>query len=112
MRLNCKKKNQKTAQQEKQIRLEHNPLFDEDFELLPDDFDQTELIDFIHSAQNNIDIFSPQQVDDVIPSFSLGIDEYIYIYIYGQDEAIPNGDDFVTPKPALREKSTRILKLS
>lgn len=53
----------------------NNPVFYDDFELTPEDIDQTELIDHMHSTQNNIGmskIFGPEQVDDGIPCFSLG----------------------------------------
>lgn len=102
--------NQQSCQQDKQATPTNKTVFDNDFELRPQDIEQIDLIEYLQSAQTNVDmstVFGPEQNNDGIPSFSLGIDEDIY----GQDASTKDNDDFITPKPAMREKSTRVLKL-
>ncbi|KAL1811482.1 hypothetical protein ACET3Z_021547 [Daucus carota] len=96
---------------------------DDDFELNSQDIEQLDLIEFLHSAKIDINVnhlFVTDEIEDVIPNFSLGIDEDIYgnnkqAVNLGSDEQldVSKDDDHVfTPKPAMREKSQRALKLS
>ena len=96
---------------------------DDDFELNSQDIKQLDLIEFLHSAKIDINVnhlFVTDEIEDVIPNFSLGIDEDIYgnnnqAVNLGSDEQldVSKDDDHVfTPKPAMREKSQRALKLS
>ncbi|WOG86448.1 hypothetical protein DCAR_0205654 [Daucus carota subsp. sativus] len=75
---------------------------EEDFQLTIEDVEQLDLLSFVDSAKINAqktDLFETDTVGDIYPSFSLGLDD---------EEDIPQ----ITPKPALREKSTRALKIS
>ena len=75
---------------------------DDDFQLTIEDVEQLDLLSFVDSTKinaQNTDLFETNTVGDIYPSFSLGLDD---------DEDIPP----ITPKPALREKSSRALKIS
>ncbi|KAL1815650.1 hypothetical protein ACET3Z_018224 [Daucus carota] len=74
---------------------------EEDFQLTIEDVEQLDLLSFVDSAKINAqqtDLFETDTVGEIYPSFSLGIDD---------EEDIPP----ITPKPALREKSSRALKI-
>lgn len=100
-------RNKKSGQQDQQT---SSTDIDHDFELRNQHTEQLDLVDYLQSTETNVDmskIFGPEQQNDRIPSFSLGIDEDIY----GDIDLAEGKDDFVTPKPTVREKSTRVLKL-
>ncbi|KAL1817090.1 hypothetical protein ACET3Z_019664 [Daucus carota] len=74
---------------------------EEDFQLTIEDVEQLDLLSFVDSAKINAqqtELFETDTVGEIYPSFSLGIDD---------EEDIPP----ITPKPALREKSSRALKI-
>lgn len=98
-------KNQDSSQKDKgpaEAEKEKEGEVESDFELGSQEIEDINLFDYLQKAQTNFDF--PEEADDKIPSFSLGIDEDIY----GQEEV---NDDYVTPQPLQREKSTRIPKL-
>lgn len=73
-----------------------------DVDLADEEFDEVDLVEYVRATQENVSIFDPDEVNDGIPSFSLGIDEDIF----GEDMT-----DDTTPIPMIREKSTRLQKL-
>ncbi|KAK1378662.1 hypothetical protein POM88_025406 [Heracleum sosnowskyi] len=91
----------------------------DEFDLDPKVFDQLEIIEYLHSEQGIKDmteLFSSKKRDiNSNTSFSLGPE----IEILSQElcdnnkknETDVENDDFVTPKPEMREKSTRMVKL-
>ncbi|KAK1359981.1 hypothetical protein POM88_044455 [Heracleum sosnowskyi] len=84
--------NQESCQQDQQEPPTDEPAYDSDFELRHEEVSQIDLMEYVQSTQKNL---------DMIPYFSLGIDEDIYVH---------ENDDLITPKPELREKSTRVPK--
>ncbi|KAK1400805.1 hypothetical protein POM88_000410 [Heracleum sosnowskyi] len=101
---------------------EHQNMPDpvDDFELDPTVLEQLEIIEYLNSEQGIKDMneMLPAQrksSDLFVPSFSLGpeieIISEICKDINNEHEAVVEDDGFVTPKPLVREKSTRHIKL-
>lgn len=99
-------------------------VLEDDFELRREEVQQIDLIHFVQSAKSTVKtttLFGEDDKKDEYPSFSLGIDEDINGNQAEQaamiEEAIPVEENVpipateITPKPALREKSTRALKM-
>ncbi|XP_017226284.2 uncharacterized protein LOC108202422 [Daucus carota subsp. sativus] len=99
-------------------------VLEDDFELRREEVQQIDLIHFVQSAKSTVKtttLFGEDDKKDEYPSFSLGIDEDINGNQAEQaamiEEAVPVEENVpipateITPKPALREKSTRALKM-
>ncbi|KAK1377835.1 hypothetical protein POM88_024579 [Heracleum sosnowskyi] len=105
-----------------------------DFELRPEDIEQLEIMEYLNSTQARIDMpdlfgiegkNSEEKKKEDIPSFSLGIEhdtisnDIEKIEIAGedieeqdaQDIEGEDDDDFVSPRPIVREKSRRLVKV-
>ncbi|KAK1378210.1 hypothetical protein POM88_024954 [Heracleum sosnowskyi] len=101
---------------------EHQNMPDpvDDFELDPTVLEQLEIIEYLNSEQGIKDMNEMLPVqrrssDLFVPSFSLGpeieIISEICKDINNEHEAVVEDDGFVTPKPLVRGKSTRHIKL-
>lgn len=86
---------------------------DDYFQLRCEDIQEMDLVSYVTTTK--------QITDDFYPSFSLGIDDDIYDKqcedVNANDEAdlkaeATDEEMFITPKPAIREKSTRLMKLN
>ncbi|XP_063940991.1 uncharacterized protein LOC135149349 [Daucus carota subsp. sativus] len=99
-------------------------VLEDDFKLRREEVQQIDLIHFVQSAKSTVKtttLFGEDDKKDEYPSFSLGIDEDINGNQAEQaamiEEAVPVEENVpipateITPKPALREKSTRALKM-
>lgn len=81
--------------------------------------DQLEIIDLLHSEEGikQISTLSDREKRDLdlVPSFSLGpeidIVSQVCSDINKEHQQTVQTDDFLTPKPLVREKSTRLIKL-
>lgn len=82
-----------------------------EFELRPEDIAHLEIVEYLNSRQARLDMpdlfgeeeemHDQEEKRDDVPSFSLGI----------EDKTNNEKEDFITPRPATRKKSTRIVKL-
>ena len=99
-------------------------VLEDDFELRQEEVQQIDVIHFVQSAKATVKtttLFGDDDKKDEYPSFSLEIDEDIYGNQGEQpatieeavpvEESVPITATEITPKPALREKSTRALKM-
>lgn len=86
---------------------------DDYFQLRREDIEEMDLVGYVTTTK--------QITDDFCPSFSLGIDDDFSDEqcenVNADDEANLNAgatdkEMFVTPKPAIREKTTRLMKLT
>ncbi|KAK1386235.1 hypothetical protein POM88_023970 [Heracleum sosnowskyi] len=95
-----------------------------EFELRPQDIEHLEIIEYLNSEQARIDmpdLFGIEEIplvekpQNFIPSFSLGIEDNIISEdidkVQTTDKDMLDDDDYITPKPEVRERSTRILKV-
>ncbi|KAK1373207.1 hypothetical protein POM88_029400 [Heracleum sosnowskyi] len=96
-----------------------------EFELRPQDIEHLEIIEYLNSEQARIDmpdLFGIEEIplvvekpQNFIPSFSLGIEDNIISEdndkVQTTDKDMQDDDDYITQKPEVRERSTRILKV-
>ncbi|KAK1368570.1 hypothetical protein POM88_034662 [Heracleum sosnowskyi] len=104
-----------TEQDQNETTRNETVIQDDYFQLRPEDIEEMELIGYVTRTKCTSDAL------DAFPSFSLGIDDEIIDKvcedINAEEESNLDGeatekDIFITPKPAIREKSTRLMRLT
>ncbi|KAK1394105.1 hypothetical protein POM88_013161 [Heracleum sosnowskyi] len=104
-----------TEQDQNETTRNETVIQDDYFQLRPEDIEEMDLIGYVTRTNCTSDAL------DAFPYFSLGIDDKIMDKvcedINAEEESNLDGeatekDIFITPKPAIREKSTRLMRLT
>ncbi|KAK1364529.1 hypothetical protein POM88_040090 [Heracleum sosnowskyi] len=104
-----------TEQDQNETTRNETVIQDDYFQLRPEDIEEMDLIGYVTRTKCTSDAL------DAFPSFSLGIDDEIIDKVCDDINAEEESnlleeatekDIFITPKPAIREKSTRLMRLT